>query len=76
MRKTNQDVVIVAETSTAPPYWALLEREVLQAQSEACEAFYARYFDERGYLQCVPRWGITYASRVKTSLLVFDALAA
>ena len=30
---------------------------MLRAQSEAIEEFYARYFDERGYLLCVPRWG-------------------
>jgi hypothetical protein len=38
-------------------HWALLERELLRAQSLACQAFYAHYFDERGYLECVPRWG-------------------
>jgi hypothetical protein len=30
---------------------------LLDAQAVACQAFYAKYFDERGYLQCVPRWG-------------------
>ena len=45
------------DTPTAPPHWALLERELLKAQSTACQEFYARYFDERGYLLCVPRWG-------------------
>ncbi len=41
----------------SPPVWALLERELLRAQSLACEKFYKHYFDERGYLRCVPRWG-------------------
>ena len=41
----------------APPHWALLERNLLASQSRACEAFFAHYFDERGYLMCVPRWG-------------------
>ncbi|MCH8102905.1 MAG: hypothetical protein IIB28_07110 [Chloroflexi bacterium] len=41
----------------SPPVWALLERELLRAQSLACQKFYERYFDERGYLRCVPRWG-------------------
>ncbi len=41
----------------APPEWALLERQLLKAQSDACEAFYDHYFDDRGYLLCVPRWG-------------------
>jgi len=36
--------------------WALLERQLLAAQARACEEFFARYFDERGYLLCVPRW--------------------
>ena len=40
-----------------PPHWALLERELLRAQEAACAAFYAKYFDERGYLLCIPRWG-------------------
>ena len=41
----------------SPPRWALLERQLLDAQAEACREFYDRYFDERGYLLCVPRWG-------------------
>jgi len=41
----------------APPYWALLERELIRTQSAACEEFFDHYFDERGYLLCVPRWG-------------------
>ncbi len=45
------------DTPMAPPAWALLERQLLKAQSDACEAFYDHYFDERGYLLCVPRWG-------------------
>ncbi len=49
--------VITIDTSMAPPEWALLEREVLRQSARACEEFYARYFDERGYLLCVPRWG-------------------
>jgi hypothetical protein len=40
-----------------PPYWALLERQLLRAQGEACQLFFDHYFDERGYLLCVPRWG-------------------
>ncbi len=44
-------------TPMAPPAWALLEREVLRANSEACAEFFAKYFDERGFLLCVERWG-------------------
>ena len=48
---------LVIDTPTSPPYWALLERELLDAQAQACEAFFSHYFDERGYLRCIPRWG-------------------
>lgn len=44
-------------TPVSPPEWALLERELLRANAKACEEFFARYFDERGYLLCVERWG-------------------
>lgn len=44
-------------TPLAPPGWALLERELLRANSEACELFFKRYFDDRGWLLCVERWG-------------------
>ncbi|MEZ4618938.1 MAG: hypothetical protein R2867_25965 [Caldilineaceae bacterium] len=50
-------VVIDVDKPMSPPYWALLERELLRAQAEACQEFYDQYFDERGYLLCVPRWG-------------------
>jgi len=45
------------ETRMSPPEWALLERELLRANVEACEKFYEKYFDERGWLLCVERWG-------------------
>jgi len=54
--KTNDNTLPV-NTPTPPPPWALLERELLRTQTLACEEFFAHYFDERGYLQCVPRWG-------------------
>jgi hypothetical protein len=41
-----------------PPEWALLERELLRAGSEAVDLFYEKYFDEQGYLLHVARWGI------------------
>lgn len=44
-------------TPLSPPAWALLERELLRANTAACKEFFARYFDERGYLLCVERWG-------------------
>lgn len=48
---------LVIDTPLAPPDWALLEREVLRANTRACEEFFRRYFDERGFLLCVERWG-------------------
>jgi len=48
---------IKIDTPVAPPAWALLEREVLRANAAACEEFFKRYFDERGFLLCVERWG-------------------
>jgi hypothetical protein len=48
---------LVVETPMSPPAWALLERELLRANAAACAEFYERYFDDRGYLLCVERWG-------------------
>jgi hypothetical protein len=48
---------LVVNTPMAPPAWALLERELLRANSAACERFAAKYLDERGYLLHTPRWG-------------------
>ena len=50
--------VIEVREPVSPPAWALLEREVLRAGSSAVELFYDKYFDERGYLLHVARWGI------------------
>ena len=44
-------------TPMAPPGWALMERELLKANTAACREFYQKYFDERGFLKCVERWG-------------------
>src|SRR5262245_57565891 len=51
------EATIRIETSMAPPGWALLERELLRAHTRACLEFFDRYFDDRGYLECVERWG-------------------
>ncbi|MFN7545153.1 MAG: hypothetical protein ACK5TN_20440, partial [Acidobacteriota bacterium] len=40
-----------------PPAWAVMERALLKANSDAARAFYQRYVDERGYLLHTPRWG-------------------
>src|SRR5687768_2834074 len=44
-------------TPMSPPTWALLEREVIRNSAAACEEFYKKYFDDRGFLLCVERWG-------------------
>ena len=41
----------------SPPNWALLERELLRANTAACREFFHQYFDERGFLLCIERWG-------------------
>jgi hypothetical protein len=48
---------ITITTPMAPPAWAVLERELLRANAIACREFFQKYFDERGYLKCVERWG-------------------
>jgi hypothetical protein len=48
---------IAVQTPMAPPAWAVLERELLRENAAACQAFFDKYFDKRGYLQCVERWG-------------------
>jgi hypothetical protein len=52
----SQDAVEIS-TPMTPPEWALLERGVLDATAEAIERFYEHFFDGRGYLLHVPRWG-------------------
>lgn len=48
---------VTIATPMAPPPWALLERQLLAANSKAAEKFAAKYLDERGYLLHTPRWG-------------------
>jgi hypothetical protein len=51
------DATLLIDTPMQVPAWALLERELLRANSQACERFAAKYLDERGYLLHTPRWG-------------------
>jgi hypothetical protein len=44
-------------TPMAPPEWALLQRAVLSAHTDACEAFFRRYYDANGFLLARERWG-------------------
>ena len=48
---------IVIETTMAAPRWAKLERQLLADNVPAAREFYKKYFDERGHLQAVLRWG-------------------
>lgn len=49
--------IVTVTTPMTPPDWAVLERELLHQQHVACKQFYDRYFDSRGFLECVERWG-------------------
>ena len=48
---------ISIDTPMPPPAWAVLEWELIRAQTRGCATFFDKYFDERGYLECLPRWG-------------------
>ena len=48
---------VTVETPMSPPAWALLERELLRQNAVACREFFEKYFDDRGWLLCVERWG-------------------
>jgi hypothetical protein len=52
------DIVTVRiDTPMKPPRWATLQRQLLADNVTACREFYDKYFDDRGYLKCVVRWG-------------------
>jgi hypothetical protein len=55
--RAGESVTIRVATPIEPPPWALLERQLLRANARACEEFFDRYFDDRGFLECVERWG-------------------
>jgi len=50
-------VSVRLDRAVSPPEWALLQRQLLATNTAACREFFARYFDERGFLLCVERWG-------------------
>ncbi|MGW8178273.1 MAG: hypothetical protein ACWGQW_05840 [bacterium] len=52
-----KDIRLEIESPMSPPYWAMLERELLRANSAVVSEFYDTYNDERGYLLHTPRWG-------------------
>lgn len=41
----------------SPPEWAVAERALLKAASDATVVFSDHFVDDRGYLKCVERWG-------------------
>src|SRR6476646_4675788 len=45
------------DSRMAAPRWAMLERQLLAENVPACREFFQKYFDDRGYLLCVVRWG-------------------
>ncbi len=51
------ETTLKLSTPMPAPHWALLERQLMAALPEGIEEFHAKYFDERGYLLCYPRWG-------------------
>ncbi|MGB2712922.1 MAG: hypothetical protein WBC51_02005 [Vicinamibacterales bacterium] len=51
------DVSIRIDTRMDPPKWALLERQLLDANAPACREFFEKYFDDRGRILCFVRWG-------------------
>jgi hypothetical protein len=55
--QTAKPAAVTLEAPLSPPGWALLERELLRANTAACKEFFHQYFDDRGYLLCVERWG-------------------
>jgi hypothetical protein len=57
VRTGGVDVSIRVSTPMDPPPWAVLERRLLAENVPACREFFAKYFDARGQVQCVLRWG-------------------
>ncbi|MBL8216606.1 MAG: hypothetical protein JNK87_38160 [Bryobacterales bacterium] len=51
------DPAVTIDTPMAPPEWALLERQLIKANSKAADLFADRYLDDRGFLLHTPRWG-------------------
>jgi len=48
---------ITISTPLPAPKWALLERQLLADNVPPAREFFNKYFDSRGYLQVVVRWG-------------------
>jgi hypothetical protein len=48
---------LLIDTPMPAAEWAKLERQLLDAHTPAIVEFYNKYYDSRGYVQCVLRWG-------------------
>ena len=48
---------VTIDTPMDPPYWGLLERQLLEANADAVVEWAEKYLDDRGYLRITPRWG-------------------
>jgi hypothetical protein len=48
---------LVVRSRMAPPRWAQLQRQLLAANTAACEAFYASYVNANDALKVFVRWG-------------------
>jgi hypothetical protein len=53
---TRSDVYVL-DRSVEVPEWALLQRELLEANAEGARVFAGEFLDDRGYLTHVTRWG-------------------
>jgi hypothetical protein len=56
-RTASTGSAIAIDTPMEAPAWAKLEREVLDVSAPALVEFYNKYYDGRGRVQCVLRWG-------------------
>jgi hypothetical protein len=55
--QSKTSAVVTINAPMEPPEWARLERQLLNAHTPAINEFYHKYYDSRGYVQCVLRWG-------------------
>src|SRR5262245_34405811 len=53
----HRNSIVTIDTPMAAPRWAQLERQLLAENVPAAREFYKKYFDDRGYLKAVLRWG-------------------
>ncbi|MFN7936337.1 MAG: hypothetical protein U0R19_23620 [Bryobacteraceae bacterium] len=51
------ETTVELRTAMSPPAWALAERALLKAYSDAAAEFTAKYVDDRGFFRCIERWG-------------------